>query len=70
MNDIKIGTLLTNGTIRPMATINFGNLTNCPNTIFDHTHYRPDGSCKCNDKSNTIMKKWGYKWNAKAGQWS
>ena len=70
MKDIQIKELLTDGTVRPMATINFGNLSNCPNTIFDHTHYRPDGSCKCHDKSNTIMKKWGYKWNTILERWA
>ena len=50
--------------IRMMKQSTIGN---CPHFIFVPEHYRKDGTCKCNDKSNTIMKEWGYKW--KNGAW-
>lgn len=70
MNSIKIGTLNPDGTVTEKKPLMIGHVADCPHFIFDPSHYREDGSCKCNDKSNTIMKKWGYKWNAKAGLWS
>jgi len=39
----------------------------CPHVIFDPNHYREDGTCKCNDPNETVMKEWGYVW--KNGQW-
>jgi hypothetical protein len=42
----------------------------CPHFILDVRHYREeDGSCKCNDPKEKIMKKWGYHWDRKAKQW-
>jgi hypothetical protein len=40
----------------------------CPHTILMAEHYRPDGSCRCNDPEHTIMREWGYRW--KDGAWS
>jgi len=39
----------------------------CPNFIIWPEHYRPDGSCFCNDKAHTKMREWGYKW--RKGAW-
>jgi len=39
----------------------------CPHCIMVADHYRDDGTCKCNDPKEVIMKEWGYKW--KKGQW-
>ena len=41
----------------------------CPHFIFLGEHYREDGSCKCNDPSETVMRAWGYRWNKKKSQW-
>ena len=41
----------------------------CPHAIFVGEHYRADGSCKCNDPNETIMREWGYKWSRKFKQW-
>lgn len=42
-------------------------IAQCPHFIFAPEHYRPDGTCRCNDKAHTEMKQWGYKW--RDGQW-
>lgn len=42
----------------------------CPHVIFMPDHYRDDGSCKCNDKNETVMKTWGYRWNKKLNRWN
>jgi len=39
----------------------------CPHFIMVAEHYRDDGSCRCNDRSHTVMQKWGYHW--KNGGW-
>lgn len=35
----------------------------CKFCIIDPRHYRPDGSCKCNDRAHRafMIKNWGYK---------
>lgn len=37
-------------------------LKSCPHVIFHPEHYRPDGSCKCNDptEQERMIKEWGY----------
>jgi len=37
-------------------------LSACPHCIMVAEHYREDGSCKCNDRNETVMKEWGYTW--------
>ena len=42
---------------------------NCPHAIWDPDHYREDGSCKCDDKSETVLRQWGYRWSRKNKRW-
>lgn len=39
----------------------------CPNCILVADHYREDGTCKCDDPSEAVMREWGYAW--KDGGW-
>lgn len=42
----------------------------CPHTILVPEHYRDeDDTCRCNDARHTIMKTWGYRWDAVDGRW-
>jgi len=41
----------------------------CPHRILQPSHYREDGTCKCNDPKERIMHRWGYKWSRKNKQW-
>lgn len=41
----------------------------CPHHILVGSHYRDDGSCRCNDITATEMTKWGYTWSATAQLW-
>ena len=41
----------------------------CPHFIFVASHYREDGSCKCDDPKDPDMKSWGYVWSKKKGRW-
>ena len=34
----------------------------CPHVIMVAEHYRDDGSCKCNDPNEKVMREWGYRW--------
>lgn len=49
--------------------ISQANIGKCPHFIFVADHYRDDGSCKCNDPEEKVMKLWGYTWSKKAKQW-
>lgn len=42
----------------------------CPHFIMVPEHYRPDGSCRCNEPQHTVMRDWGYTWDAKKGRWT
>lgn len=35
----------------------------CPHAILVADHYRPDGSCRCNDPEHAEMRAWGYEWS-------
>lgn len=37
----------------------------CPYTIMVPEHYRPDGTCRCDDPTATEMRDWGYWWDGK-----
>jgi hypothetical protein len=39
----------------------------CAHFILAPEHYRADGTCKCDDPNETVMKEWGYKF--RKGQW-
>lgn len=39
----------------------------CPHVILVAKHYREDGTCRCDDRTHTQMKEWGYRW--KGGRW-
>lgn len=41
----------------------------CPHFILVADHYRADGTCRCDDPSAKIMRKWGYRWDRKKKQW-
>lgn len=43
----------------------------CAHLILVPSHYRldGDGSCKCNDPNETIMRAWGYRWSKKENRW-
>lgn len=43
------GTLHSNGNLTNVREIKQSDIGKCPFVIFDATHYRDDGTCKCND---------------------
>lgn len=51
-----------------ITELSYNEIKSCPHLILDPSHYTKD-SCKCFDKTVTIMKKWGYRWNDKKGMW-
>lgn len=59
--------LKPDGTMGEVRTIKQSDIARCPHVIIMAEHYREDGTCKCNDKNETVMREWGYKW--KDGQW-
>jgi hypothetical protein len=46
---IDFGTLHENGTYESRGQLSPDAIRKCPHVIFDFDHYRPDGTCKCND---------------------
>ena len=41
----------------------------CPFVIMMPEHYRPNGSCRCNDHMHVEMQDWGYSWDNETGAW-
>ena len=62
-NNVKFGKLQPNGELTDVRLIKQPDIDKCPFVIFDASHYREDGSCRCNDLAyrKTVMRKWGYK---------
>lgn len=56
--------------VKHVRTLPQSAISACPHTILDPSHYRDDGTCKCDDPNATEMAAWGYTWNAEKGQWS
>lgn len=58
-------TMQADGTVKQseIREIQQSAIAACPHCIFVASHYREDGSCKCNDQNEKIMKEWGYKWH-------
>lgn len=54
--------------VKERRDIKQSDIRRCPHTIFAADHYRPDGTCKCNDPNEKIMAEWGYVWNG--SQWA
>jgi hypothetical protein len=50
-----------------ISVLNYADINACPHTIFLPSHYRDDGTCKCDDPDQTEMADWGYTW--RDGQW-
>lgn len=44
-------------------------LAACPHCIFTAEHYRQDGTCKCDDPNEKVMRDWGYTWSKRDGRW-
>ena len=59
------------GSADELKTVQFQTINpeRCPHLIFSGEHYRPDGSCLCDDPSATVMAEWGYVWNPQTKQW-
>lgn len=38
-------------------------MLDCPHRMIVPEHYRPDGSCRCDDINHLEMGEWGYTWN-------
>ena len=64
---ITFGTLTSDGTLTNVREISQSDIGRCPHVILMATHYRDDGTCRCDDESHTEMKGWGYRW--KEGRW-
>jgi hypothetical protein len=56
------GTLNPDGTLSNVREIKQADLMRCPFTIFVASHYRDDGTCKCDDPAERAMmiREWGY----------
>ncbi len=66
---ITFGTLEPDGTLSNVRLIKQSDIAKCPHFIMVPRHYREDGTCKCNDASESVMAAWGYSWNAARGLW-
>lgn len=61
-SETQFGTLTPEGKLVNVRMIRQRDLMRCPFCILDPSHYREDGTCRCNDATHTEMKEWGYRW--------
>ena len=61
-NEIEFGTLHPDGNLTNVRLIKHSDIGRCPHVIMVPTHYRDDGSCKCDDPQEQAMmiREWGY----------
>lgn len=64
---VRFVVLNPDGRVSDVKQIRASDMARCPHTIFASEHYRFDGTCKCNDENEIVMREWGYEW--KEGQW-
>jgi hypothetical protein len=65
----RFSKLHPDGSETDVRYIKQSDMLKCPHCIIAAEHYRNDGSCKCDDPNDFIMKDWGYAWNAEKAQW-
>jgi hypothetical protein len=58
----EFGRLDPDGTYTKHGDVKQSDMLRCPHKIIMFTHYRPDGSCKCDDPTERAMMiaEWGY----------
>lgn len=66
---VTFGTLEPSGRLTEVRTIPHAEIRACPHAIMVPEHYRPDGSCRCDDRSALEMADWGYWWSERTGRW-
>lgn len=54
---------------KELGEVDQADMKKCPHLIIAFEHYRPDGSCRCNDISHKEMSEWGYIWSTKLKLW-
>ena len=64
-NEIKFGTLHPDGRLTNVRLIKQSDISRCPHLIMVPSHYRDDGSCKCDDPDEQAMMigEWGGSWS-------
>jgi len=69
VNDsVRFSTLHPDGTVTGQRSIARTDIMACPHVIMVAEHYRPDGSCRCNDPDHADMAEWGYRWDGATWQ--
>jgi len=64
--DDDIKRLLKTGKVIVMRQ---ADMLKCPQCIMVPKHYRPDGSCRCDDPDHTEMAEWEYTWDEETQRW-
>lgn len=61
-HEITFGTLQPDGQLTNVRQIKQADIGACPHVIFIPSHYRPDGTCKCDDAEERAMmiREWEY----------
>lgn len=60
---VYTGVLHPDGTVTDERKLAKDDIRACPWLIMLPSHYREDGSCRCNDPVHTEMAEWGYVWS-------
>ena len=68
MSGVHFGTLQRDGSVTNARTIRQSDIARCPHVILVASHYREDGSCRCDDP-DAPMREAGYRWNLEARRW-
>lgn len=66
---VRFATVTPDGRELNIRTLAYSSIAKCPHLIITPEHYRADGTCKCNDPNEKVMREWGYSWDRKRKLW-
>lgn len=68
MSNVTFATLGPEG-LQTVRVLPLEAVMRCPHVILLPSHYREDGSCRCNEPDYPEMQKAGYIWDPETKQW-
>jgi hypothetical protein len=66
---VKFGFIDQDGVFHEIGEVEQENMRKCPHFIIEITHYRADGTCRCDDPSHLDMTAWGYTYDMELLRW-
>jgi hypothetical protein len=67
---VRLVTMRLDGSETKVYRLKQSDMRRCRFAILLPSHYRDDGTCRCNDAEHREMKEWGYRWSQREHRWT